>query len=373
MLGPCSGAGHLRVTLLALFRPRPPLEFKAPLKKPTPKLPLTGLASYVKFFAENDKPEPPKKLPDRKERKVIAKKAKAEKGARKLKEAIAKYDPKSIQGATKDPYHTLFVSRIDKVATEDNLRDAFGRYGKIEEIKLIKDPKGKSKGYAFIEYSSSREMKDAYKDADNMKILSRRVCVDVERGRTVDGWKPRRLGGGRGGEAAKQKKNASKNSAGRFGGGVSSHYQSDYRGDRRGGGGGSFRDRGWGASGDRPRYQDDRGGRGGRGGPGLGYRGDRDRSRDFERDRYNGSRGGGGDRYRERDRGDRYRDDEDRYRGGGRERKRGWDGDEGRGGGGDHGDRKRYSERSDHHRYRDRSPHERSYKRSRYAREEGEL
>lgn len=38
----------------------------------------------------------------------------------------------------------------------------------------------------------------AYKLADGRKIDGRRVLVDVERGRTVKGWKPRRLGGGLG-------------------------------------------------------------------------------------------------------------------------------------------------------------------------------
>ncbi|XP_065427138.1 U1 small nuclear ribonucleoprotein 70 kDa isoform X1 [Chrysemys picta bellii] len=39
----------------------------------------------------------------------------------------------------------------------------------------------------------------AYKHADGKKIDGRRVLVDVERGRTVKGWRPRRLGGGLGG------------------------------------------------------------------------------------------------------------------------------------------------------------------------------
>ena len=39
----------------------------------------------------------------------------------------------------------------------------------------------------------------AYKHADGKKIDGRRVLVDVERGRTVKGWLPRRLGGGLGG------------------------------------------------------------------------------------------------------------------------------------------------------------------------------
>lgn len=34
----------------------------------------------------------------------------------------------------------------------------------------------------------------AYKHADGKKIDGRRVLVDVERGRTVKGWRPRRLG-----------------------------------------------------------------------------------------------------------------------------------------------------------------------------------
>ncbi len=38
----------------------------------------------------------------------------------------------------------------------------------------------------------------AYKQADGKKIDGKRVLVDYERGRTVKGWAPRRLGGGRG-------------------------------------------------------------------------------------------------------------------------------------------------------------------------------
>lgn len=39
----------------------------------------------------------------------------------------------------------------------------------------------------------------AYKDAEGLKMMNRRLLIDVERGRTVKGWKPRRLGGGLGG------------------------------------------------------------------------------------------------------------------------------------------------------------------------------
>ena len=56
----------------------------------------------------------------------------------------------------------------------------------------------KPRGYGFIEFEHERDMKTAYKHADGRKIDGRRVLVDVERGRTVKDWKPRRLGQGLG-------------------------------------------------------------------------------------------------------------------------------------------------------------------------------
>ena len=49
-------------------------------------------------------------------------------------------------------------------------------------------------GYAFLEFEKEGDMREAYKKGDGIKINGRRVLVDVERGRTVRGWLPRRLG-----------------------------------------------------------------------------------------------------------------------------------------------------------------------------------
>ena len=57
---------------------------------------------------------------------------------------------------------------------------------------------GKPRGYAFVEFERDKDMVAAYKHADGRKIDNRRVLVDVEKGRTVRNWKPRRLGGGLG-------------------------------------------------------------------------------------------------------------------------------------------------------------------------------
>lgn len=93
----------------------------------------------------------------------------------------------------------------------------------ICKVRLITDQvTNKPRGYAFVEYAHTRDMKSAYKQADGRKVDNKRVLVDVERGRTVPNWRPRRLGGGLGssrigGEDAAQKHSAreQQNAAGR--------------------------------------------------------------------------------------------------------------------------------------------------------------
>ncbi len=42
--------------------------------------------------------------------------------------------------------------------------------GPVTQVVLIKDPKGKSRGYGFVEYESSKDLTEAYKDADGRKV-----------------------------------------------------------------------------------------------------------------------------------------------------------------------------------------------------------
>lgn len=97
---------------------------------------------------------------------------------------------------TEDAYKTLFVGRISYETTEKQLRHEFEQFGAVKHIRLVEDEEGKSRGYAFIEYEHEADLKAAYKYADGKKIDGRRVVVDVERGRTVHEWRPRKFGGG---------------------------------------------------------------------------------------------------------------------------------------------------------------------------------
>jgi len=187
---------------------------------------------------------------------------KAEQNAYKLEQDLALWNPAENESATTDPYRTLFVARIHYDTSESKLRREFETYGKIKQIKLIHDIQtDKPRGYAFIEYEDESSMHAAYKRADGKKIDGRRVVVDIERGRTIKGWKPRRLGGGKGGRK--------------------SHFVDtfDPRDEED-----KYRDR------DREREQRDRGDR------------DRDRDRDRERERDRGDRDRDRERRRSKDR-----------------------------------------------------------------------
>uniref|UniRef100_A0A9J8C8L8 U1 small nuclear ribonucleoprotein 70 kDa n=2 Tax=Cyprinus carpio TaxID=7962 RepID=A0A9J8C8L8_CYPCA len=168
--------------LLALFAPRDPIPFLPQLEKlPHEKhhnQPYCGIAPFIRHFEDPRDAPPPTRAETREER---------------LERKVR--DPHNDPNAQGDAFKTLFVARINYDTTESKLRREFEVYGPIKRIYIVYNKKtGKPRGYAFIEYEHERDMHSAYKHADGKKIDGRRVLVDVERGRTVKGWHPRRLG-----------------------------------------------------------------------------------------------------------------------------------------------------------------------------------
>ncbi|KAG5226442.1 U11/U12 small nuclear ribonucleoprotein [Salix suchowensis] len=99
-----------------------------------------------------------------------------------------------------DPYCTIFVGRLSHLTTEDTLRKAMSKYGKVKNLRLVRHiVTGASRGYGFVEFETEREMRRAYKDAHHSYIDDSEVIVDYNRQQLMPGWIPRRLGGGLGG------------------------------------------------------------------------------------------------------------------------------------------------------------------------------
>ncbi|KAI8429466.1 hypothetical protein MSG28_000102 [Choristoneura fumiferana] len=81
----------------------------------------------------------------------------------------------------------------------DTIHAEFSQCGQILHCRLVKDiVTGKSKQYAFVEFQLASSVERAlrkHKDfIDNSEII-----VEREAERVLRGWKPRRLGGGFGG------------------------------------------------------------------------------------------------------------------------------------------------------------------------------
>ncbi|KAI3380579.1 hypothetical protein SNEBB_005901 [Seison nebaliae] len=193
---------YLPRNLLALFDAREPIAHLPPVGKlphEKKRQPYTGIANYVKFMEEKEVHSPVKKMETRQERQERKRLEKTEQALLQLEKNLAFWNPKTDPNCKSDPYKTLFVSRLNYETPESKLRREFEEYGPIKEIYMIYTKDNKPRGYAFIEYENKHDMHNAYKNADGIRIDGRSVVVDCERGRTVEKWIPRRLGGGLGG------------------------------------------------------------------------------------------------------------------------------------------------------------------------------
>ncbi|KAK1145309.1 hypothetical protein N8T08_004470 [Aspergillus melleus] len=285
--------------LLALFQPRPPLRYVTPIDRAPEDAKKSTISGVAQFLPEAKKfeEEAPYNATDSWLQRKIRQKAEAKERLNKqLTEDLEHFDPSADAQARGDPFKTLFVARLSYDVKESDLEREFGRFGPIERIRIVKDnvtPKGAKKshkGYAFIVYEREKDMKAAYKETDGIRIKDRRVLVDVERGRTVKGWKPRRFGGGLGGRGYTKAMPSRPIGPGSFGapsgpGGYGGGFRGGFGG--RGGRGG-FRDRGFGGPRGGVGYQGGRGGFGGQAPPNApsGPGGGRSGREDYGRKRY---------------------------------------------------------------------------------------
>ncbi|XP_049887647.1 U11/U12 small nuclear ribonucleoprotein 35 kDa protein-like isoform X2 [Pectinophora gossypiella] len=115
-----------------------------------------------------------------------------------LRALHSEYIPnKQVKG---DPHHTLFVARLNPRTSQETVQTEFMKFGKILHCRLVKDiVTGKSKQYAFVEFESSSSMETALQEMHKEYIDGAEILVEREAERRLEGWKPRRLGGGFGG------------------------------------------------------------------------------------------------------------------------------------------------------------------------------
>uniref|UniRef100_A0A3Q2YIP3 Cold inducible RNA binding protein a n=1 Tax=Hippocampus comes TaxID=109280 RepID=A0A3Q2YIP3_HIPCM len=109
----------------------------------------------------------------------------------------------------------LFVGGLNFTTTEDSLAAAFGKYGTIEKVDVIRDKEtGRSRGFGFVKYENVEDAKDALEAMNGKTLDGRSIRVDEAGkggGRSRGGFS---AGGSRGG--------------GGYGGDRSSSYRDGY-------------------------------------------------------------------------------------------------------------------------------------------------
>ncbi|KAJ7573859.1 hypothetical protein C8J56DRAFT_980649 [Mycena floridula] len=170
------GTHLLPPNLLKLFAPRPPLPYKRPVDKDINRIrskTVTGVAAILTQLKETttenlisagnaetmEDGEEPVFTHAEEVKRQIRREERKKRRIEEFKIAKETYKPADDPEAIGDPYKTLFLSRLHKSATENDLRREFETYGTIERVRIVRDKKGKSRGYAFVVYERERDMK----------------------------------------------------------------------------------------------------------------------------------------------------------------------------------------------------------------------
>jgi len=127
----------------------------------------------------------------------------------------------------------LFVGNLPWSLSEQDISDAFGEYGTIEEVKIVLDREtGRSRGFGFVTYEESSAAEEAVENLNGVELAGREIRVSMSQPMSE---RPRREGFGGGGRGR---------GGGGYGGGRGGGYGGGggggYGGGVRGGGGGGY-------------------------------------------------------------------------------------------------------------------------------------
>ncbi len=138
----------------------------------------------------------------------------------------------------------LYVSNLSYNLTDNELREAFERYGLVSHARIILDREtGRSRGFAFVEMPNDDEARAAINGLNNIEVSGRPLKVVEARPREERPFTPRPGGGGGGGGGGGFKGpggGGGGGGGGYKGGGGGGGYKG---GGGGGGGGGGYRDK----------------------------------------------------------------------------------------------------------------------------------
>ncbi len=82
----------------------------------------------------------------------------------------------------------IYVGNLSYEVTEEDLRQEFGAFGKVESVSVITDKySGRPKGFAFVEMPSVSEGQAAITGLNGKTLKERKLTVNAARPRSNEG------------------------------------------------------------------------------------------------------------------------------------------------------------------------------------------
>ncbi|EJF56678.1 RNA-binding protein Prp24 [Dichomitus squalens LYAD-421 SS1] len=72
----------------------------------------------------------------------------------------------------------VYVAGLSKLVTKEDLENLFKTYGTVKDVRMILDDKGRSKGFAFVEFETENDARAALA-ANNHELKQRRMAVTL--------------------------------------------------------------------------------------------------------------------------------------------------------------------------------------------------
>ncbi|KAJ3744249.1 hypothetical protein DFH05DRAFT_1170063 [Lentinula detonsa] len=160
------GTHLLPPNLLKLFAPRPPLPYTRPIDKDINRVrdkKVSGVGPIITQLKENateklaaasgenmEEGEEPAFTLSVDVTRQIRREERKKRRTEEFKIAKETYKPADDTEAVGDPYKTLFISRLHKSATENDLRREFETYGTIERVRIVRDKKNRGRGNPMV-------------------------------------------------------------------------------------------------------------------------------------------------------------------------------------------------------------------------------
>jgi RNA recognition motif-containing protein len=112
--------------------------------------------------------------------------------------------PLLAKAVTGESVTNIFVGNLSYQTTEAELETAFGAFGAVERVSIVRDrDTGQPRGFAFVEMTNADQAASAIQGLNGTEMGGRAINVNEARPREERGGGGNRFGGGGGGRGPK--------------------------------------------------------------------------------------------------------------------------------------------------------------------------